>query len=256
MLFPRVDDGVPPITAQWPVKDIVYVAIVGTVMLAALLEWILWLLAFLYCLAKVFQKATDEGRWSIRILCILNSIFFIGMRCVFLPIMVVTLPLPLQIVKQFPEELVSILQWFAFYSFAALLSVPWLFCVYQLVTHNVGRTRRIKSVLDEHSAPKVVICMPCYKARDLNARRVDAEKTDKTCSTPSPTSTLSYSCLFFSPKTRIALLVAFVSVRRIRPRPPEQKNFGLFGTSQTLLASDQLTSQEQESSGNPQTKGS
>jgi chitin synthase len=59
--------------------------------------------------------------------------------------------------------MVDILQWFAFWSFAGLLTIPWLFCVYQLVTHSVGRTRRIKSVLDEASAPKVVIIMPCYK---------------------------------------------------------------------------------------------
>jgi len=59
--------------------------------------------------------------------------------------------------------MVEFLQWFAFWSFAGLLTIPWLFCVYQLVTHSVGRSRRIKSVLDEASAPKVVIVMPCYK---------------------------------------------------------------------------------------------
>lgn len=77
--------------------------------------------------------------------------------------MVVTLPLPSQVTKYFPQEMVDFLQWFAFWSFAGLLTIPWLFCVYQLVTHSVGRTRRIKSVLDEASAPKVVIIMPCYK---------------------------------------------------------------------------------------------
>jgi chitin synthase len=77
--------------------------------------------------------------------------------------MVVTLPLPPQVVKYFPQSMVDVLQWFAFWSFAGLLTIPWLFCVYQLVTHSVGRTRRIKSVLDEASAPKVVIIMPCYK---------------------------------------------------------------------------------------------
>lgn len=82
---------------------------------------------------------------------------------IFLPIMVVTLPLPPQVVKYFPTEMVDFLQWFAFWSFAGLLTIPWLFCVYQLVTHSVGRTRRIKSVLDETSAPKVVIIMPCYQ---------------------------------------------------------------------------------------------
>jgi chitin synthase len=77
--------------------------------------------------------------------------------------MVVTLPLPAQVTQYFPGDVVSFLQWFAFWSFAGLLTVPWLFCVYQLVTHDVGRTKRIKHVLDEHTAPKVVIVMPCYK---------------------------------------------------------------------------------------------
>ncbi|CAK7566843.1 MAG: hypothetical protein SEPTF4163_004797 [Sporothrix epigloea] len=59
--------------------------------------------------------------------------------------------------------MVSVLQWFAFWSFAGLLTIPWLFCVYQIVTHQLGRTKRIKQVLDEVSAPKVVVIMPCYK---------------------------------------------------------------------------------------------
>ena len=84
-------------------------------------------------------------------------------RLIFLPIMIVTLPLPSQIVKFWPPFMVDFLQWFAFWSFAGLLTVPWLFCVYQIVTHQLGRTKRIKQVLDEVSAPKVVIVMPCYK---------------------------------------------------------------------------------------------
>ena len=55
------------------------------------------------------------------------------------------------------------MQWFAFYSFAGLLIIPWLFCIYQLVVNNLGRNKRIKTVLDEDSAPKTVIVMPCYK---------------------------------------------------------------------------------------------
>ena len=143
------------ISSKWRIQDITYVGIVGSVMLAALLEWILWLLAFLYCLCKVYKRADGEGKWGIRVLAVINMVLFTAMRCIFLPIMLVTLPLPAQIVKYFPEEMVVVLQWFAFWSFAVLLTVPWLFCVYQLVTHNVGRTRRIKTVLDEYSAPKV-----------------------------------------------------------------------------------------------------
>ncbi|KAM0452671.1 hypothetical protein ACHAPV_009290 [Trichoderma viride] len=77
--------------------------------------------------------------------------------------MIVTLPLPSQVSKYWPESVVSVLQWFAFWSFSILLTVPWLFCVYQLVTNQLGRTKRIKQVLDDATAPKVVIVMPCYK---------------------------------------------------------------------------------------------
>ncbi|KAI1448165.1 glycosyltransferase family 2 protein [Annulohypoxylon stygium] len=148
------------ITKTWPIHEIVYTAIVGVVMLAAILEWFLWLSAFLYCLVKVFQKAEH---WTIRVLAIIMAILFTGFRFIFLPIMIVTLPLPSEITKYWPANMVDILQWFAFWSFAGLLTIPWLFCVYQLVTHQLGRRKRIKEVLDEVSAPKVVIVMPCYK---------------------------------------------------------------------------------------------
>ncbi|RKF73319.1 Chitin synthase D [Golovinomyces cichoracearum] len=147
-------------TSPWPIKDIIYTAIIGTIMAAAFLEWFLWLAAFIYCLFKVYQKAEH---WSVQILALIVGILFTLLRLIFLPIMVTTLPLPTHITQYFPVHLVSFLQWFGFWSFAILLTIPWLFCVYQLVTHHLGRTKRIKEVLDEHSAPKVVIVMPCYK---------------------------------------------------------------------------------------------
>ncbi|KAE9976118.1 hypothetical protein Vi05172_g7302 [Venturia inaequalis] len=164
--------GIAAINEPWPVKDLVYVAIIGTVMLAAMLEWFLWLAAFLYCLWKVFRKANS---WVIRVMAIANAIVFILLRCIFLPIMVVTLPLPAQVTQYFPQHLVEFLQWFAFWSFAGLLTVPWLFCVYQIVTHSIGRKKRIQHVLDEMSAPKVVIVMPCYKEiPEILLRTVDS----------------------------------------------------------------------------------
>ncbi|KAF3768173.1 family 2 glycosyltransferase [Cryphonectria parasitica EP155] len=130
---------------HWAVKDIVYTAIVGLVMLAALLEWFLWIGAFMYCLWKVFRKSEH---WTVNILAVLISVGFLLLS---------------QIVRYWPDEMVSVLMWFAFWSFAGLLTIPWLFCVYYLVTHQLGRTKRIKQLLDEDSAPKVVIVMPCYK---------------------------------------------------------------------------------------------
>ncbi|CCU74227.1 class VII chitin synthase [Blumeria hordei DH14] len=149
-------------TSPWPIKDIIYTSIVGTVLAAAFLEWFLWLAAFIYCLIKVYQKAEH---WCVNFVSVpeYNLPMLIVSRLIFLPIMITTLPLPSHITQYFPVDLVSFLQWFGFWSFAALLTIPWLFCVYQLVTHHLGRTKRIKEVLDEHSAPKVVIVMPCYK---------------------------------------------------------------------------------------------
>lgn len=81
--------------------------------------------------------------------------------------MIVTLPLPSRVVQYFPIAMVTYLQWFAFWSFAGLLTIPWLFCVYQLVTKGLGREKRLKTILDEHSAPKTVIVMPVYKEEPM-----------------------------------------------------------------------------------------
>ncbi|CZS77427.1 unnamed protein product [Fusarium graminearum] len=140
--------------------QIIYTSIMSAVLLMACLEWFLWLAAFLYCLVKVFQKSEH---WSINVLCIIVGTAFVLLRVIFLPIMVVTLPLPDAIAKLWPEEMVSFLQWFAFWAFAILLTVPWLFCIYQVVTNQLGRTKRMKQVLDDVTAPKVVIVMPCYR---------------------------------------------------------------------------------------------
>ncbi|KAI9789518.1 MAG: hypothetical protein M1833_002305 [Piccolia ochrophora] len=158
--------------APWPKSDIIYVSIMGSMMIAAFLEWFLWLAAFLYCLVKVFQKADN---WSVKILALVMMVLFTALRAVFLPVMVVTLPLPAQVTQYFPTAMVSFLQWFAFWTFAGLLTVPWLFCVYQLVTNSVGRKKRIKTVLDENTAPKVVIVMPCYKeVPDVLVKAIDS----------------------------------------------------------------------------------
>jgi chitin synthase len=48
-------------------------------MVAALLEWVLWLGAFLYCLFKVYRKAEH---WSVKVLALLVGITFTTLRCV------------------------------------------------------------------------------------------------------------------------------------------------------------------------------
>ncbi|KAK4631219.1 Chitin synthase D [Fulvia fulva] len=156
--------GVRPITASWPIADIIYVAFVAPVMLMALLEWWLLLLGFLYCFWKVYWKA-DENKWTVRIMAIVQATWLICIRLIFLAVMMVTLPLPPQVVQYFPPRMVSILQWFAFYTFAGLLVGPWLLCVFHLTTHYVGRKKRTRAVLDAYAAPKVVIVLPCFNEK-------------------------------------------------------------------------------------------
>ncbi|KAJ5633776.1 hypothetical protein N7528_001618 [Penicillium herquei] len=147
-------------TYRWPTRDIIYIAVVGPFMLAAALEWVLWLAAFLYCLFKVNQKA---DHWSIKVLAVIMTFLFSVLRLAFIPVMVFTLPLPPQATQYFPVEVSSDFQWFAFWSFSVLLIGPWLFCVYRLVTHSLGRSKRIKEALDDRTAPKTVVVMPVYK---------------------------------------------------------------------------------------------
>jgi chitin synthase len=77
--------------------------------------------------------------------------------------MIVTLPLPPQVTKYFPDRMSKVFQWFAFWLFSILLSGPLLFCVYGLVTNHIGRKKRIKESLDDRNAPKTVVVMPVYK---------------------------------------------------------------------------------------------
>jgi chitin synthase len=48
-------------------------------MIMALLEWFLWLAAFVYCLYKAFRKAEH---WSINVLCVVVGILFVAFRFV------------------------------------------------------------------------------------------------------------------------------------------------------------------------------
>lgn len=47
-------------------------------MVAAFLEWFLWLAAFLYCLCKVYKKAENI---SVKVLAVMMIIMFSILRC-------------------------------------------------------------------------------------------------------------------------------------------------------------------------------
>ena len=55
----------------------VYTGIVGIVMAAAVLEWFLWIAAFMYCLWKVFWKSEH---WTVRALAVVVGMVFLLLR--------------------------------------------------------------------------------------------------------------------------------------------------------------------------------
>lgn len=57
--------------------QIIYVSLVTPLILAAFLEWILWLGAFLFGLCKVFQKAEH---WSTRVVAVIMMVLFTLLR--------------------------------------------------------------------------------------------------------------------------------------------------------------------------------
>ncbi|RMZ74724.1 hypothetical protein DV737_g5801, partial [Chaetothyriales sp. CBS 132003] len=122
--------AVPSWQRPWQTKDVVYLACVAPILLAALLEWFLWLAAFAYCFCKAYQKA---DHWSQRLLAVVLMAVVLLFRAVFLPITIATLPLPRKATHYFPHRAVDVLQ--------------------ELVTWE----------LTEHNAPKVVVVMPVYK---------------------------------------------------------------------------------------------
>lgn len=59
--------------------QIVYLCLVSPLLLAAFLEWILWLGAFLFALCKVYQKAEH---WSTKVIAVIMMILFTILRSV------------------------------------------------------------------------------------------------------------------------------------------------------------------------------
>lgn len=62
---------------HWTTKEIVYISLVGPILIAALLEWLLWLAAFCYCLEKALRKA---DHWSSRVLSVIMMVLFVFFR--------------------------------------------------------------------------------------------------------------------------------------------------------------------------------
>lgn len=106
-------------------------------------------------------------------------------RVIFLPIMIFTLPLPSAATKHFPTDLTRVLQWIAFYAFIVVLSVPWILCIYQHLTSKLGRKKKMKQILTEETAPKVVVVMPGkQKSPDSTSPSLTLSSLQRRCRRP------------------------------------------------------------------------
>ena len=65
--------------AMLTTRQIIYLSCVGPILIAAFLEWFLWLSAFCYCLYKAFRKA---DHWSQRVLASFFIVLFVIIRYV------------------------------------------------------------------------------------------------------------------------------------------------------------------------------
>ena len=93
----------------------------------------------------------------------------------FLPVLIISLPLANHLTNTLPSSVITGFQSFAFACLSAALAIPWLICIYQLIIHNLGRPKAVEFLVDDHSAPKVVVIMPCYKEMpDLLLRTVNS----------------------------------------------------------------------------------
>lgn len=75
----------------------------------------------------------------------------------------ISLPLPDRILDRISSSSIAAFQYFSFWSFSILLTVPWLLCIYQITLHTLGGATSIETPLNEAHAPKVVVVVPCYK---------------------------------------------------------------------------------------------
>lgn len=66
-------------TKPWSTKDIVYTGIIGFLMILVIIEWTLWIVAFIYSLIKAYQKA---DRTSAKVLAVLVALTFTVLRYV------------------------------------------------------------------------------------------------------------------------------------------------------------------------------
>ncbi|KAK6525928.1 hypothetical protein TWF281_010971 [Arthrobotrys megalospora] len=160
--------GIPPI--DFTAGDIAFLAVGSPIYLAILLEWVAWLGAFLYCFYHCLIKAARSRDYIKVVLTIVIAGLFTALRLFFIPVLIVSIPLPASLRARLPDYWASLLELIAFYAFVVLLLFPACIIIYNIFNKDVGRKARYASLLTD-DAPKVIIIMPCYNEAAENVMK-------------------------------------------------------------------------------------
>ncbi|EPS36304.1 hypothetical protein H072_10202 [Dactylellina haptotyla CBS 200.50] len=151
--------GLPPI--RFEPGDIVFMVLGIPIYVAILIEWIAWLVAFLYCFYHCWIKARRSRDYNKVILAVFMAILFTILRLFFIPVLIVSIPMPATLRARLPDSWATLLELIAFYAFVVLLLFPATIIIYNMFNKSVGRKSRYATLLHDDS-PKVIIIMPCY----------------------------------------------------------------------------------------------
>ncbi|KAK6507730.1 hypothetical protein TWF481_006152 [Arthrobotrys musiformis] len=181
----RADEGFPPdfifpgtpLPTSTPLPpiyfttgDVAFLAVGSPVFLAILVEWMAWLGAFLYCFYHCLVKAARSKDYGKVILTVFVSLLFTTFRVFFIPVLIVSIPLPASLRARFPVSWSNVLDLVAFYAFIVLLLVPAFMTIYNVFNRKIGRKSRYNTLLTD-DAPKVIVIMPCYNESAENVMK-------------------------------------------------------------------------------------
>ncbi|KAK6537378.1 hypothetical protein TWF694_011566 [Orbilia ellipsospora] len=169
LTFPGdISSSKPPI--HFDRGDIAFMILGIPVYGAILVEWIVWLAAFLYCFYHCWIKALRSKDYIKVLLTMFMAIFFTILRLFFIPVLIVSIPMPATLRARLPYSWSSLLELVAFYAFTVLLLFPAAIIIFNMFNKSVGRKARYASLLHDDS-PKVIIIMPCYNEEAENVMK-------------------------------------------------------------------------------------
>ncbi|KAK6346655.1 hypothetical protein TWF696_006774 [Orbilia brochopaga] len=149
----------PPI--QFTAGDIAFLVLGSGIYIAILIEWVMWLVAFLYCFYHCWVKALRSKDSTKLLLTFFITILFTALRLFFIPVLIVSIPLPAALRARLPDSWATLLELIAFYAFVVLLLFPASIIIFNMFNKTIGRKALYASLLTD-DAPKIAIIMPCY----------------------------------------------------------------------------------------------